>query len=37
MTIMLSGDAVNASRTLSLRLGHEIRDEAGDALVMDPS
>jgi hydroxymethylbilane synthase len=37
MTIMLSGDAVNAARTLALRLGHEIRDEAGDALVMDPS
>lgn len=35
--IALNGDAVAAARTLALRLGREIRDEAGDALVMDHS
>lgn len=31
----LSGDAIADARTLALRLGHAIREEAGDALVMD--
>lgn len=34
-TIALSGDAVALARTLGARLGHEIRDEAGDAIVLD--
>jgi len=34
-TIALSGDAIAIAQTLGHRLGHEIRDEAGDAIVLD--
>ena len=34
-TIALGGDAAGEARALGLRLGCAIRDEAGDALVMD--
>lgn len=34
-TITLSGDAFAAARALGERLGRSIRDEAGDAIVMD--
>jgi hydroxymethylbilane synthase len=34
-TIALSGDAAALAQALGARLGHEIRDEAGDAIVMD--
>lgn len=34
-TIALGGDAKGEARALGLRLGRAIRDEAGDALVMD--
>lgn len=33
--ITLGGDAIASARVLALRLGREIRDEAGDALVLD--
>lgn len=36
-TVTLGADAVANARTLSFRLGQEIREEAGDALVMDHS
>jgi hydroxymethylbilane synthase len=36
-TIALGGDAIAAARALGAKLGAEIRDEAGDALVMDES
>jgi hydroxymethylbilane synthase len=35
--ITLGANAVADARALALRLGHAIREEAGDALVMDPS
>jgi hydroxymethylbilane synthase len=34
-TIALGADAVADARALALRLGQAIRDEAGDALVLD--
>lgn len=34
-TITLGHDAHQAARALGARLGHEIRDEAGDAIVLD--
>jgi hydroxymethylbilane synthase len=34
-TIGLAGDAIAAAQALGRRLGHEVRDEAGDAIVMD--
>jgi hydroxymethylbilane synthase len=34
-TIMLGADAIDDARALALRLGRTIREEAGDALVMD--
>lgn len=36
-TIALGADAIAAAKALGARLGGEIRDEAGDAIVMDPS
>ncbi len=34
-TITLGADAVSQARELGARLGHSIRDEAGDAIVLD--
>lgn len=34
-TLTLSGDAIALAKELGRRLGHEIRDEAGDAVVLD--
>lgn len=34
-TIAVSGDAIALAQELGERLGHEIRDEAGDAIVLD--
>jgi hydroxymethylbilane synthase len=34
-TIALNGDAIALARALGAKLGFEIRDEAGDAIVMD--
>lgn len=34
-TIELGGDAIAAAQALGRQLGHEIRDEAGDAIVLD--
>lgn len=34
-TIALSGDAIALAQALGHRLGHEIRDEAGDAIELD--
>ncbi|HRK65282.1 MAG TPA: hydroxymethylbilane synthase [Terricaulis sp.] len=36
-TIALGADAIAQAKALGARLGGEIRDEAGDAIVMDPS
>lgn len=34
-TITLGADAIASARALGLRLGHDIRDEAGDAITLD--